>query len=290
MPVSGGAVAVVAFGRPSRPCGLARCGPWLLSPFDGTRVDARKAVLAAVIVRLENCPGSSACPWRISRIQPEITADCGVGSAETGLFLGNAGHAAASRLLQLGTAACQRLRMEQQGKDRQHGSGSGRAASSIAQTVDRGAAAGARALSGGDADRQPLRHHHPRAGNACRRRHRRLRGYPRHPRAARPLRHQAATDALSRAQCRRGRAAPDRGARPKARASRWSPTPARRWSPIPATAWSNGPLPPASGWCRSPAHPPCWPRSRPRGCLRIRSCSAASCRSRAASCAAGWKR
>ena len=52
-----------------------------------------------------------------------------------------------------------------------------------------------RALSGGDADRQSRRHHPARAGDAGRRRHRRLRGHARHARAARPLRHQAAADA-----------------------------------------------------------------------------------------------
>ena len=63
-----------------------------------------------------------------------------------------------------------------------------------------------RPLSGRDPDRKSARHHPARARNARRRRCDCLRGHPRHPQAARPLRHHDAAHALSRAQCRRGAA------------------------------------------------------------------------------------
>ena len=81
----------------------------------------------------------------------------------------------------------------------------------------------------------------------------RLRGHPRHPQAARPLRHRDAADALSRAQRRGGAAEDSRRGSPTARRSRWSPTPARRWSPTPATSSSRDV---ARGRpCRSPRIP-----------------------------------
>ena len=47
---------------------------------DGTRVDTRKSVLAAVIIRLETVLNLQRVHGE-SPDQPDITADCGVGSA-----------------------------------------------------------------------------------------------------------------------------------------------------------------------------------------------------------------
>ena len=125
---------------------------------------------------------------------------------------------------------------------------------------DRCPAARAGALSGGDADRQSRRHHAARAGNAGRRRHRRLRGHARVARAARPLRHPPATTRLSRAQCRRGRAEADRGA--AGRAERGAGLGRRHAaglrSRLPAGRRRRSL--PASASCRCPAPPPCWRR------------------------------
>ena len=101
---------------------------------------------------------------------------------------------------------------------------------------------------------------------AARRRHR-LRGHPRHPQAARPLRHHDAAHALSRAQRRRRRGPKLLAALGGGRgASRWSPTPARRSSPIPATSWCaqrRDGRPRASPRCRAPRR--CWRRWRSAG-------------------------
>ena len=101
----------------------------------------------------------------------------------------------------------------------------------------RGARAQRRAAYRRHPDRQSRRHHAARARDAGRRRPDRLRGHPRHPQAARPLRHRDAADALSRPQCgdRRGRRCCSGS--PKARPSRWFPMPARRLFPIRASSW-----------------------------------------------------
>ena len=60
------------------------------------------------------------------------------------------------------------------------------------------------AAFGSDADRKPARHHAAGAGNPRGRRRRGLRGHPRYPQAARPLRHQDPADAVPRSQRRTG--------------------------------------------------------------------------------------
>ena len=137
-----------------------------------------------------------------------------------------------------------------------------------------------RPLSGRDPDRQSRRHHLARARDARRRRPDRLRGHPRQPQAARPLRHRDAAHALSRAQ-RRGGAAEAAGAdRGRRRRSRSSPMPARRSFPTPATSSCARRARPAMRSPRCPARRRCWRRwSRP-DCRPTASCSRASCRRR----------
>ena len=86
----------------------------------------------------------------------------------------------------------------------------------LAGQADRGPAACARPVSGGDPDRKPARHHAAGARNPRRRRSGGLRGHAGDPQAVRSLRPLGAVDPLSRPQCRGGAAADpgeDRGRR-----------------------------------------------------------------------------
>ena len=146
--------------------------------------------------------------------------------------------------------------------------------------VLRRAAARARPLCRGDADRQSRRRDAPRARHARRRRPPRLRGHARDEAAARPLRHRREGHRLSRAQRRERASAAARRAR--AREDRWrsSPTPARRSSPIPAPRSSPTRSPPGIASSRSPAPRRSSRRFRRPGFRPTRSSSSASCRRR----------
>ena len=70
----------------------------------------------------------------------------------------------------------------------------------------------------------------------------------------------------------------------------WSRMPARRSCPIPATSSCRRRSRKAFRSRRSPAPPPCSPRSSPRACRPTASSSKASCRRRAPRAARGWRR
>ena len=135
-------------------------------------------------------------------------------------------------------------------------------------------------LSGRHPDRQSARRHAARARGAGRRRRDRLRGHPRHPQAARPLRHHDAADALSRAQRRRG-AAEAAGAARRRRGGR-AGVRCRHAAGL-RSRLQAGARGARAGHARdgiARARPRCWRRSRSRACRPTGSSSRASCRRR----------